>query len=154
MPEVAILGQPAGAGNLRRSVSGGVYNPDKRTAPWKDRIADAVALELGDWDATREPIAIMARFYFVRPAGHFKKDGSLRSNVRPAPTVAPDADKLARAVLDALTGVLYADDSQVVQLHVFKHYGGQAGLVLAWDVLDAGSSSHVRGLPAEPPAGR
>lgn len=38
------------------------------------------------------------------------------------PTVTPDVDKLARAVLDALKGVLYADDAQVVRLHVLKSY--------------------------------
>jgi Holliday junction resolvase RusA-like endonuclease len=39
------------------------------------------------------------------------------------PTVRPDADKLLRAILDALTGVGYADDSQVVQAAIMKAYG-------------------------------
>src|SRR5262245_54945311 len=34
----------------------------------------------------------------------------------------PDLDKLTRNVLDALTGVLYADDKQVVDLHARKRY--------------------------------
>jgi crossover junction endodeoxyribonuclease RusA len=34
----------------------------------------------------------------------------------------PDIDKLARAVLDALTGILYHDDSEVVHLDVIKRY--------------------------------
>jgi crossover junction endodeoxyribonuclease RusA len=34
----------------------------------------------------------------------------------------PDIDKLARAVLDALTGILYRDDSEVVRLDVTKRY--------------------------------
>jgi crossover junction endodeoxyribonuclease RusA len=34
----------------------------------------------------------------------------------------PDIDKLARAVLDALTGILYQDDSEVVRLEVTKRY--------------------------------
>jgi crossover junction endodeoxyribonuclease RusA len=34
----------------------------------------------------------------------------------------PDIDKLARAVLDALTGILYHDDSEVVRLDVTKRY--------------------------------
>jgi crossover junction endodeoxyribonuclease RusA len=34
----------------------------------------------------------------------------------------PDIDKLARAVLDALTGILYHDDSEVVRLEVTKRY--------------------------------
>ena len=34
----------------------------------------------------------------------------------------PDIDKLARAALDALTGILYHDDSEVVRLEVTKRY--------------------------------
>ncbi len=41
-------------------------------------------------------------------------------------TTRPDADKLARAVLDALTGILYKDDSQVARLDIHKEYGSWA----------------------------
>jgi crossover junction endodeoxyribonuclease RusA len=37
-------------------------------------------------------------------------------------TTLPDLDKLLRAVLDALTGVLYADDKQVIELRARKLY--------------------------------
>lgn len=37
-------------------------------------------------------------------------------------TKKPDLDKLARGSLDAMKGVLWRDDSQVVDLHVLKHY--------------------------------
>ena len=36
----------------------------------------------------------------------------------------PDLDKLARGSLDAMTGTLWTDDAQVVDLHVVKHYAG------------------------------
>lgn len=35
---------------------------------------------------------------------------------------APDVDKLARGSLDAMKGVLWKDDSQVIELHVTKRY--------------------------------
>jgi len=38
-------------------------------------------------------------------------------------TTKPDADKLARAVLDSLTGVAFEDDAQVVYLTGRKQYG-------------------------------
>ena len=43
--------------------------------------------------------------------------------VRSCPCTRPDIDKLARALLDALTGVAYEDDGQVVALTVRKTYG-------------------------------
>jgi Holliday junction resolvase RusA-like endonuclease len=39
------------------------------------------------------------------------------------PTKKPDTDKLLRAVLDSLTGVVYEDDSQVVRVTAEKRYG-------------------------------
>ena len=42
---------------------------------------------------------------------------------RPSPCVRPDLDKLARALLDALIGVAFVDDQQVVSLTVRKVYG-------------------------------
>lgn len=42
------------------------------------------------------------------------------------PTRPPDVDKVARALLDALTGIAYADDAQVLDLHITKRYGPAA----------------------------
>lgn len=38
-------------------------------------------------------------------------------------TVKPDLDKLCRTVLDALTGVAYKDDSQVIGIIANERYG-------------------------------
>lgn len=38
------------------------------------------------------------------------------------PTTKPDADNIAKAVLDALNGVVFHDDNQVVSLSVQKFY--------------------------------
>ena len=35
----------------------------------------------------------------------------------------PDVDNIAKAVLDALNGVIWVDDKQVVELTVKKYYG-------------------------------
>jgi crossover junction endodeoxyribonuclease RusA len=58
-------------------------------------------------------VCIDVRVEFVKP----------KTAKQTAPTVRPDADKLLRAVLDALTGVAYADDSQVVYAAIMKAYG-------------------------------
>ncbi len=63
------------------------------------------------------PVRVSATFQFTRPRG---------KQTRPLPTVKPDIDKLARALLDALTGVAYVDDNQVVELQVNKSYGEDA----------------------------
>ena len=60
-------------------------------------------------------VYVKASFYFQRPKNPKVK--------RSRPTVTPDADKLARAVLDALTGIVFTDDSQVAELEAKKFYG-------------------------------
>jgi crossover junction endodeoxyribonuclease RusA len=42
---------------------------------------------------------------------------------RSAKTTPPDLDKVGRALMDALTGVVYRDDAQVIRLDAGKSYG-------------------------------
>jgi crossover junction endodeoxyribonuclease RusA len=65
---------------------------------------------------TTDPVRVRLRFALPRP-----KSLSRRASFRPH-TKRPDVDKLARAALDALTGVIFKDDSQVYALHAAKHY--------------------------------
>lgn len=73
----------------------------------------------------REPclgvVDVVLDFTFVRP----------KTSKRLAPTVRPDLDKLARAVLDALTGVVFEDDSQVCRLDAVKDYGEVPGCLVS-----------------------
>jgi len=46
------------------------------------------------------------------------------------PTRPPDVDKVARALLDALTGIAYVDDAQVVELLISKRYGAEAAITI------------------------
>jgi len=46
------------------------------------------------------------------------------------PTTKPDLDNLAKAVLDALNGLAYHDDSQIVELYVRKIYGDAKAVVV------------------------
>jgi Holliday junction resolvase RusA-like endonuclease len=82
--------------------------------------------------AGREPVAehplhVSLRFSFVRPKSHLKKDGSLRKGKPQAMTRKPDVDKLVRPVLDALTGIVWRDDSQVTAVWADKFYGATNG---------------------------
>lgn len=43
-----------------------------------------------------------------------------------APESKPDCDNIAKAILDALNGIAYKDDSQVAELVVKKRFGQKA----------------------------
>ena len=62
-----------------------------------------------------------------------KKEQALDGEIRP--TKKPDVDNVLKAVMDALNGVWYLDDKQVVVGSVCKEYAPQDGVrVDAWEV--------------------
>lgn len=74
------------------------------------------------------PVHVRAVFVFERP----------KSVKRDAPSVKPDVDKLARALLDAVTDAgVWKDDSQVTDLHVEKVYGAAPGVHVVISRADA-----------------
>jgi Holliday junction resolvase RusA-like endonuclease len=73
------------------------------------------------------PVAVVMDFYMARPPSIPKKRSHL--------VVKPDLDKLIRATSDALSGILYADDAQVVDLSVRKHYGSPERVEVSATIL-------------------
>lgn len=47
----------------------------------------------------------------------------------------PDADNVAKAILDALNGIVYKDDSQVANLLVFKMYGEENKILVEMEEM-------------------
>ena len=60
--------------------------------------------------------------YFQIPKSMTKKNRKLVEEGKLHPTKKPDADNIAKIILDALNGIAYKDDSQVVRLHIEKEY--------------------------------
>ena len=114
-----VLGTPVTQGSTKAFVVGkrAIVTHDKRKPlmDWRGDIAHAASAASGGRFADKGvPVWITAAFRVQRPKSAPKRV------IRP--TTKPDSDKLARALLDALKGVLYADDSQVVSLNVSKQF--------------------------------
>lgn len=78
------------------------------------------------------PVLLSLVFYRERPKSHYgtgRNAAVLKDSAPLLPVVRPDALKLARAVEDSLTGVIYADDAQVVDGRQIKLYGPPGVLV-------------------------
>src|SRR5512146_558422 len=74
-----------------------------------------------------EPLFLHLAFVIARPKGHYGS-GRNAQVIKPAyakaqPTGKPDIDNLVKLVQDALAGVFYRDDQQIVELHATKEYG-------------------------------
>lgn len=71
------------------------------------------------------PVAITCTFYKCRPKSHYGsgRNAEVLKDAAPAfPLHAPDVTKLWRGFEDALTGVLWHDDSRVVAQPIFEEY--------------------------------
>jgi Holliday junction resolvase RusA-like endonuclease len=122
--EFTVAGIPRPQGSMRAFVRGGraiVTSDNTHLRPWKTAVAEAA--RAGRHVVWLGPVAVGITFRLPRPKGHTGKRGLLPSAPH-HPTGRPDLDKLARAVMDALTesGVI-TDDAQVIRLAARKVYG-------------------------------
>lgn len=84
---------------------------------WRGDVK-AAAVEAAGWcSALTGPLGVSVAFTLPKPK-------SAPRTRRTYPAKRPDLDKLVRAVLDAMTGVVFADDAQVIALHAVKLYAG------------------------------
>ena len=76
------------------------------------------------------PVVVELEFVFTRPKSHYgtgKNSCKLKPSAPDFHIIKPDLDKLVRSTLDGMTGVLFADDKQVVESTACKYYGGLNG---------------------------
>lgn len=112
-----------------KSINGRLVPDNKKSKPYEKAVA-AAAFDAYCYEGSPRPllqggVVVKIVCYFRRPKSHYRtgryahllKDTSPRMHV-----YKPDCDKLARNILDAMTGVVYRDDSQVVGVKVSKVY--------------------------------
>lgn len=101
----------AGTGKARTKAT----NKEKLN-PWRTTVS---LFARGAWKKPiNSPVRVSLRFVINRK----------KSVKRPVPSVKPDIDKLVRAVLDGMTGVVFDDDARVVGLEATKEYGPTPGV--------------------------
>jgi crossover junction endodeoxyribonuclease RusA len=140
-----VYGVAQSKGNMRAINLKGMKFPvvtesNRSAKSWQQLIAAEASHALQQLPASERGllpygVRLTIAFYMPRPKKHAKR------GVFVPHTVAPDIDKLERAVLDALTQVLYHDDKQVTEVIKGKYYA---------DVDDA---AHVN-IRVEPAPGR
>jgi Holliday junction resolvase RusA-like endonuclease len=122
MTQFTVLGAPRGkerprAAKLRdRTV---VYTP-KKTRDYEREIATAYLTQCRGMFSGAVSVTICAYFQIPKSTSRKRVLEMIVDEIKP--TKKPDADNIAKAVCDALNGIAYKDDSQVVDLTVRKHY--------------------------------
>ena len=121
-----VYGNAAPAGSktsgARADGSRFVRDSSKRARPWKENVAQRAGEAMGTRAMLTGPLTFGVTFTVARPLSHYGKRGLLPSAPR-YPAKRPDITKLLRAVEDALTGVVWRDDAQVVEQTAVKVFG-------------------------------
>ena len=121
MQTFIIDGEPVAKGRPRFTRRGHTYTP-KKTADYEKHIKREL-IEQGAKPFEKEvPLKVEVTFY----KGHLKswtkkqvfqaEDGSL------LPVKRPDLDNYVKAILDGANEILWHDDSQIVDLLLYKRY--------------------------------
>lgn len=112
-----VAGHPVQQGSMNAFVVAGkarvVHKNPSGLQLWRSAIADEARKRFAS--VSTDAVAITAAFVLQRPKSHPK--GREKAHI-----TAPDIDKLGRSVLDAMSGVVYADDRQVNSLTLTKRY--------------------------------
>ncbi|MGO3884713.1 MAG: RusA family crossover junction endodeoxyribonuclease [Mycetocola sp.] len=105
-----VPGVPVPQGSMKGYVVGGravlVHNNAEKLKPWRAQVAKAAREAMFGRPVIDQHVPVTVGMVFVLP-----RPKTVR---RPLHVVKPDLDKLQRAIGDALTGVIYTDDAQII----------------------------------------
>ena len=137
--KLIIPGEPCAQGRPRFSVAGGhakAYDPAKSRnyKAFVKYIATHEAQKQG-WMYTELPLAVTVKAYLPIAASKPKKFKVAALAGIEKPTKKPDADNLFKTVTDAMSGILYKDDKQIVRAVVEKAYSDEPRMEVELEVL-------------------
>ena len=141
MPIFFVPGIPQPGGSKRgfiiRRKSGkqgiAMADTNPKAKSWRQDVAFAAAEHFPK--PIEGPIEFSFEFQMLRPKGHFEKKG-LRAGAPAFPTTRPDCTKLTRSTEDALKGIAWGDDSQVVALMATKKFSAQPRAEITVEFLE------------------
>lgn len=128
-----------------------VTDANPKTKTWQGVVANAAAdAILNNYKETTPfigeeidlfdgPLLVEMMFFMPRPRSHYgtgRNAGNLKALAPKYPHRRPDVLKLARAVEDACTGVVWTDDARIVKESLKKYYGEPARVLVLVYQLD------------------
>lgn len=130
-----VRGKPQPAGSKKGFVVAGhvnIVDANAKAKPWKAEVKAAAMEHMFGPRLLEGPVIAHFEFEYRRPASHYNSKGRLNALGRRTihKITKPDALKLARAIEDALTGIVYRDDAQIVRELIEKRYGQEDRVIV------------------------
>lgn len=122
MMKFIVEGKITGKGRPRFAKAGRfvkAYTPED-TALYENLVKLSFRTQGGIY--SEKPLEMTVTAYHDIPKSVSRKQRERMAENKVLPTKKPDADNIAKIICDALNGMAYKDDTQIVRLHVFKKY--------------------------------
>ena len=130
MIRFTVPGKPVGKGRPRAAKRGQhiqLYTP-KTTATYESTIALAASQAMAGRPLIDGPAEVLMTMVLAVPASWSKRKQADALAGQLMPTTKPDMDNVVKAIFDAVNGIVWTDDVQVVGLRVRKTYGATPGV--------------------------
>ena len=132
-----VWGEPKAKGRPRFSTYGGhvTAHTPKETVEYENLVRISYINDVGHEKLEGELAADIDAFFPI-PKSTSKKNRLAMSEGKIMHTKKPDADNIAKSVLDSLSGIAYDDDKQVCVLKVKKYYAEQPCVMVVLKELE------------------
>lgn len=119
-----VEGPPQGKGRPRFRRTGNFVTTftDPKTKTYEQTIKAWAQRAIGSGSPLEGPVSVDLYIRMGVPASTTKKRTEACLHNQELPTKKPDIDNIIKAYLDAMNGIIYKDDTQVVRLSAKKGY--------------------------------
>ena len=125
-----VPGDPHGKGRPKFARRGNFVQTytDKKTTSYEDLVRFHANIAMVDLAPLESAVAVYIYIKLAVPKSYSKKRTEACLSGLERPTKKPDWDNVAKSICDAMNGIVYMDDTQIVDAHVTKVYAANAGV--------------------------
>jgi len=126
----SMSGLPRGQGRPRATARGGFASVYKASADrkYEQSVAKVAAAAMAGRDPMEGPLSVSLRFRMAIPKSATKRVKASMAAGEIPPCTKPDLSNLVKAIEDAMNGIVYVDDCQIVRAFQTKIYAEQPGV--------------------------
>ena len=115
---LTIPGPPVGKQRARVCRSGHAFTPAK-TVNYEALVKQTFAAKYPDFVPMPGPVRMILSIYLMPSK---KTQRKLKEGIRVYPTIKPDISNVLKSIEDALNGLTYVDDKQIISVYAEKKY--------------------------------
>jgi Holliday junction resolvase RusA-like endonuclease len=125
-----VDGDPHGKGRPRFRNTGKFVQTytDSKTKSYEEKVRDAAKQAMGSAEPLETPVSVFCYIRLPVPKSYPKTRREACLNGSERPSKKPDTDNVFKSVSDAMNGIVYKDDCQIVSINAKKVYSAVAGV--------------------------